>query len=43
MVRTVLDSSILVSAFITPQKELMSLLRLPLRGRYELVLSYQLT
>ena len=42
MVRAVLDSSILVSAFIAPQKELMNLLRLPLRGHYELVLSEEI-
>ena len=39
MPKAVLDSSILVSAFIAPQTELMLLLRLPLRHRYELVLS----
>ena len=39
MPKVVLDSSILVSAFIAPQTELIQLLRLPLRHRYELVLS----
>ena len=39
MPKAVLDSSVLVSAFIAPQTELMQLLRLPLRRRYELVLS----
>ena len=42
MPRVVLDSSILVSAFIAPRSELMPLLRLPLRGRYELVLSEEI-
>ena len=42
MVRAVLDSSILVSAFVAPQTELMGLLRLPLRSRYELVLSEEI-
>src|SRR5215212_4715791 len=42
MPRVVLDSSILVSAFIAPQSELMLLLRLPLRSRYELVLSKEI-
>src|SRR4051794_29214254 len=42
MPRVVLDSSILVSAFIAPQSELMRLLRLPLRRRYELVLSKEI-
>ena len=39
MPRVVLDSSVLISAFIAPKTELIQLLRLPLRGRYELVLS----
>ena len=42
MPKAVLDSSILVSAFIAPQTELMLLLRLPLRSRYELVLSKEI-
>ncbi len=42
MPKVVLDSSILVSAFIAPQTELMLLLRLPLRHRYELVLSKEI-
>ncbi len=42
MPKVVLDSSILVSAFIAPQTELMPLLRLPLRSRYELVLSKEI-
>jgi putative PIN family toxin of toxin-antitoxin system len=37
-----LDSSVLVSAFIAPQSELMLLLRLPLRARYRLVLSKEI-
>ena len=40
--RIVLDSSVLVSAFIAPRSDLMRLLRLPLRGRYELVLSQEI-
>ena len=40
--RVVLDSSVLVSAFIAPQGGLMQLLRLPLRGRYRLVLSEEI-
>jgi putative PIN family toxin of toxin-antitoxin system len=40
--RVVLDSSVLVSAFIAPQGELMLLLRLPLRSRYRLVLSEEI-
>jgi putative PIN family toxin of toxin-antitoxin system len=39
MLKAVLDSSVLVSAFIAPHRELMQLLVLPLRHRYELVLS----
>jgi putative PIN family toxin of toxin-antitoxin system len=39
MPKAVLDSSVLVSAFIGSENELMQLLRLPLRHRYELVLS----
>ena len=42
MPRVVLDSSILVSAFIAPQTELMHLLRQPLRSRYELILSEEI-
>ncbi len=42
MPKAVLDSSILVSAFIASQTELMQLLRLPLRHRYELVLSKEI-
>src|SRR5215213_1151967 len=42
MVRVVLDSSVLVSAFIAPRSELMLLLRLPLRSRYALVLSREI-
>jgi putative PIN family toxin of toxin-antitoxin system len=42
MPKAVLDSSILVSAFIAWQSELMLLLRLPLRHRYELVLSKEI-
>ena len=40
--RVVLDSSILVSAFIAPQTELIGLLRPPLRNRYELWLSEEI-
>ena len=40
--RAVLDSSILVSAFIAPKSDLMRLLCLPLRSRYELVLSKEI-
>ena len=42
MPRAVLDSSVLVSAFIASERELMQLLRLPLRHRYELVLSKEI-
>src|SRR5919202_573968 len=42
MPRVVLDSSVLVSAFIAPQSELIPLLRQPLRSRYELVLSEEI-
>lgn len=42
MMRVVLDSSVLVSAFIAPRSELMLVLRLPLRGRYRLVLSEEI-
>ena len=42
MVRVVLDSSVLISAFIAPHSELMLLLRLPLRTRYQLVLSKEI-
>ena len=42
MPRAVLDSSVLVSAFIASQNELMLLLRLPLRHRYELLLSKEI-
>jgi putative PIN family toxin of toxin-antitoxin system len=42
MLKVVLDSSVLVSAFIAPQTALMQLLRLPLRSRYELVLSKEI-
>jgi uncharacterized protein len=39
MPRAVLDSSILVSAFLTPHGSVVRLLREPLRSRYELCLS----
>src|SRR4051794_10331885 len=39
MPRTVLDSSVLVSAFVTPQGQVAQLLRQPVRGRYRLCLS----
>jgi uncharacterized protein len=42
MPKAVLDSSVLVSAFIAPHSELMKLLGLPLRSRYELVLSTEI-
>ena len=42
MVRVVLDSSILISAFVAPHSELMRLLCLPLRSRYQLVLSNEI-
>src|SRR6185437_4919869 len=39
MSRAVLDSSVLVSAFLTPQGAVVRLLRMPARQRYELCLS----
>jgi putative PIN family toxin of toxin-antitoxin system len=39
MPKAVLDSSVLVSAFLTPHGSVVRLLREPLRGRYELWLS----
>ena len=39
MPRAVLDSSVLVSAFLTPRGSVARLLHAPLRGRYELCLS----
>ena len=42
MPKAVLDSSILVSAFIAPQGELSELLREPLLSCYELVLSEEI-
>src|SRR6266446_3409230 len=39
MPRVVLDSSVLVSAFLTPHGSVVRLLRDPMRGRYELCLS----
>jgi hypothetical protein len=39
MMRAVLDSSVLVSAFVTPRGRVAGLLRQPLRGRYLLCLS----
>jgi predicted nucleic acid-binding protein len=39
MPRVVLDSSVLVSAFIAPHGRIVQVLRLPLRERYKLVLS----
>jgi uncharacterized protein len=39
MLKAVLDSSVLVSAFIAPSGPVMPLLRQPLRHRYELILS----
>ena len=39
MPRAVLDSSVLVSAFVTPHGSVVRLLRGPARGRYELCLS----
>lgn len=39
MPRTVLDSSVLVSAFVTPHGSVVRLLRDPARSRYELCLS----
>ena len=39
MPRAVLDSSVLVSAFITPNGSVIRLLRDPLRSRYELFVS----
>ena len=42
MPRVVLDSSILISAFIASHTELMHLLRQPLRSRYQLILSNEI-
>jgi len=39
MPRAVLDSSVLISAFLTPRGFVARLLQQPLRGRYELFLS----
>ena len=39
MPRAVLDSSVLVSAFVTPHGSVVRLLRDPIRSRYELCLS----
>ena len=39
MPRAVLDSSVLVSAFLTPHGSVVRLLREPIRSRYELCLS----
>ena len=39
MLRAVLDSSVLVSAFLTPHGSVVRLLREPMRSRYELCLS----
>src|SRR3954447_26188789 len=39
MPRTVLDSSVLVSAFVTPHGQVAQLLRDPARARYRLCLS----
>jgi uncharacterized protein len=39
MPRAVLDSSVLVSAFVTPHGSVVRLLREPIRSRYELCLS----
>ena len=39
MPRTVLDSSVLVSAFVTPDGQVAKLLFSPVRGRYRLCLS----
>ena len=42
MQKAVLDSSVLISAFITPHGRVMELLRHPLRGRYQMYLSEEI-
>jgi predicted nucleic acid-binding protein len=42
MPKAVLDSSVLISAFIKPQGRVMELLRQPLRGRYQMCLSEEI-
>ena len=42
MPKAVLDSSVLISAFIKPHGRVMELLRQPLRGRYRMCLSEEI-
>ena len=42
MPKAVLDSSVLISAFIKPYGRVMELLRQPLRGRYHMYLSEEI-
>ena len=42
MPKAVLDSSVLISAFIKPHGRVMELLRQPLRGRYQMYLSEEI-